>query len=434
MAIIFTFGLLLYYWLVLRRHSKSGSTLAALLWFLYLALGLSGVFIEITDGIKPVFEPNYLAVLLLLACIMLSISGFLRFRTQNIRQIFGVIRGQRIIEFLLIASQLCAMIYFLPFAISSLAGDVNQNRLLLDEKMEIFASYGLLNTAAGAASQLFSSSLVLAFIRLASKENQGRSVFRALLLVFSSLSFVVYILAYVGRDGVVYWLMTAAMIFMVFRGHLAPADRKKITLLGFFGAIILLIPFGIITISRFFDLTQDGGWSPFEYFGAQIHNFSDYSSMERPLTFGLSSFPMFFNAGCTVLGLTCPSWLDIKESIFPLYLSQDKEPWLFGTFVSDLAGDFGSWGALLLIFAFSVLCNYVITGWRFVHSLSLSRLLLVFFLFLIPYWGVFYFRFSISNVYIIVNIAFIGFVAILHRLLLLSSKISNPSDNGVGNV
>ena len=417
MAIIFLSGLFIYYWLVLRQHVRTGSVLAMLLWLLYVGLGASGVFIALTGGISPIFEPNYLSVLVLLAGVILSISGFLRFRAQDISQLFGVIRGQHIIENLLIISQLSAMVFFLPFAISSLSGDANENRLLLNEKMEVMGSYGLINTLAGAASQLFSSSLVLAFIRLASKQNQGRNVFRALLLIFSSLSYVTYILAYVGRDGVVYWLMTSVMIFVLFRRHLDRADRRRVGLLGLLVTVTIMIPFGVITIARFFDADQGAGWSFFEYFGAQIQNFSDYSSMDRPITYGIASFPMFVSGGCAVMGLDCPSFLTIKDAVFDEYLNQGKAPWVFGTFVSDFVGDFGNIGALTFLLVFSMLCTRACSVGGRSNGLSLSRLLLILFLFLIPYWGVFYFRFSIINGFIVVNLAFVIFVGLLQRLI-----------------
>lgn len=416
MAAFFVFGLFAYYWIVLRRHAQKGSTLAILLWFLYVCLGLSGVFIALTGGIQPIFEPNYLSTSVLLIGITLSISGFLRFRVQDISQIFGKIRGQRFIENFLIISQLLAIGYFLPFAISSLIGDVNENRLLLSDKMEVMKTYGLINTLAGAASQLFSSSLVLAFTRLVPKKNQGRSVFRSLLLILSSFSFVIYILAYVGRDGVVYWLMTAIMIFLIFRRHLDPADRRKIVLFGLFIAIVILLPFGVITIARFFDADQGAGWSFFEYFGAQIQNFSDYSSIDRPITLGIQNFPMFVNGGCTVMGLDCSSLSAINDVVSYTYLNQGKAPWLFGTFVSDFSGDFGNIGALAVLLVFSMLCARVCSLGGPKNSFSLPRLLLILFLFLIPYWGVFYFRFSIANGYIVVNLAFIFFVALLQWL------------------
>jgi hypothetical protein len=422
MAIIFTFGLIAYYWIVLQRYAKNGSILSVLLWWIYLFLGLSGIFLYVTGGIEPIYEPNYLAASLLLIFILISISGFLQFRTQYISQIFGAMHGQRIIEFFLITSQLFAIIFFFPFALGSMVGDVNENRLHLAEKMEILGSYGLLNTVAGAASQLFSSSLVMAFIRLASKQNQGRSILRALLLIFASSSYIIYILAYVGRDGIVFWLMTVGMIFLVFRPHLDPAIKKQIAFFGTFCAIVLLIPFALITISRFYVADQGAGWSFFEYFGAQIHNFSDYSSIDRPTTLGVANFPMFIAGSCVSLGLICPAWLDIKDMIFQQYLDQGKVPWQFGTFASDFVGDFGNVGTLIILMFFSFITANVSSGRGPRHIFSLSRLLLVLFLYLIPFWGVFYFRFAISNGFIIVNFAFFLFVLLLQRITFLFWK------------
>lgn len=417
MAALFATGLWVFYFAVLRRRVHRHSALARLLWLEYLFLALSGIFIAATDVLRPVFDPNYWSTLFLLLCILMSIAGFARFRDQDLAQVFRSIRGQKIIEDFLIVAQFIAIVFFIPFALSSLSGDANENRLQLVDKMEELGSFGLLNTFSGAASQLFSSSLVLAFIRLSSKKGQGRNVGRALALVFCSLSYVIYILAYVGRDGVVYWLMTAIMIFLVFRKHLSQADKRNILAFGSLLVILLLIPFVAITIARFFDADLGGSWSLPEYFGAQIHHFSDYSSIDRPLTFGLANFPMFINAGCSVAGINCDLWPDIKEFIFDQYLAQGKEPWLFGTFVSDFVGDFGYMGTFVFILLFSLLCHWICTSYRPKGRLTLPRLLLILFLYLVPYWGVFYFRFSIINGYIIVNLMFIFGIAFLQRFV-----------------
>lgn len=415
MAALFAVGLWLFYFAVLRRKTCRDSTLARLLWLLYLLLALSGIFIAVTDVLRPVYDPNYWSTLFLLLCILLCISGFVGFHDRDISQVVRSIRGQKAIENFLIVAQFISIAFFVPFALSSLSGDANENRLQLADKMEELGSYGLLNTFCGAASQLFSSSLVLAFVRLSSREGRGRHVGRALVLVFCSLSYVIYILAYVGRDGVVYWLMTAIMIFLVFRSHLGKSDKRNLLGFGALLAGLLLIPFLAITVSRFFDADLGGSWSLPEYFGAQIHHFSDYSSIERPLTFGIANFSMFINAGCTVMGLECDLWPSVKELIFDQYLAQGKEPWLFGTFVSDFVADFGYTGALVFVLLFSLLCHWVCTGYKPNRQLTLPRLLLVLFLFLVPYWGIFYFRFSIANGYIVINLIFILWVALLQR-------------------
>lgn len=410
MASFFITGLLIYYWMVLRRQIKKGAVLSGILWVLYFLLGLSGLFIELTDGILPIFKPNYFSTVVLLIGVLLSISGFLNFKRQNILQFNISTRNQNVIEYFLIISQFLAISFFLPFAFASLIGDLNENRLLIKEKIDVLGSYGLLNTFAGAASQLFSASLVLAFIRLSGKKC---NISRAYILIVSSLSYVIYILAYVGRDGIIYWLMTFVVLYFIFRKFLDSSIKKKLLFFIYVLSTLILIPFFIITVSRFADAQISMGWSMFEYFGAQIQNFSDFSSIDRPVTLGLQNFPMFIKAGCDIFNLGCASWIDLREIIFDLYLNQGKAPWVFGTFVSDFVADFGEIGALLFILAFCLLSSYVCKIKDPKQSYSLSRFLLILFLFSIPYWGVFYFRFSIINGYIVVNLFFIFFVMLM---------------------
>ena len=423
MAALFFLGLLTYYLIVVRRHVKDGAVLAGILLLMYAALGVSGIIIAVTEGILPIFKPNYLSVLVLLVGIIFSISGFIRFRTQNISQIFGNIRGQKLIENILICTQFLAIGFFLPFAVSAITGDPNENRLLISDRIESLGSYGMINTLAGAASQLFSVSLVMAFIRLASTKNQGRNSLRASLLILSSLSYVIYILAYVGRDGVVYWIMTSVALYFVFRSYLGRAEKKRIRFFFLIGAIAVLIPFGVISASRFANSDLSLGWSFFEYFGAQIHNFSDYSSIDRPISLGIQNFPMFVSGGCQVMGLDCPSWSNVRDVVFDAYLKQGKAPWVFGTFVSDFVADFGNIGTLIILFVFSRFCSSLCAGGQSGQLYSFARLLLILFLFLIPYWGVFYFRFSIINGYIIVNLLFIFFIALPQYLPALGKKL-----------
>jgi len=415
-AVLFSLGMLLYALVVFRAKLFGGPELAKLLWVVYFALGVSAMVIATTDVLTPVYPPNYVAALFLLLCVLIAISGFLGFHARDIGQAIATVRWQGLIETILIGIQLYSILFFLPFAISSLVGDANENRLDLVNKMEVLGSYGLANTVAGAAAQLFGASLVFAGIRVAQRNGHGRSVLRACLLVMASLSYVVYILAYVGRDGVVYWLMTALAVFLVFRRHISPRLRWKILALGTAIGTVIMVPFIAITLARFVDSEYGSAWSILDYFGSQIHNFSDYSSIDRPMTLGVMNFPIFVGAACSAVGLDCESWESMKDFVFAQYLDQNTQPWLFGTYVSDFVGDFGYFGALGLIATLALLTHALCRTCGGRRPLTLARLLLIMFLFLVPYWGVFYFRFSIVNGYIVVNLAFIYFVWLMQRL------------------
>ncbi len=416
MAALFCLGLLLYFVIAFRGNIGGGPELAKLAWSVYFALGLSAMVISATDVLRPVYPPDYGAALYLLLCVLIGITGFLGFRARDIGPAIASVRGQRLIEGMLIVSQLGATVFFVPFAIMSLVGDANENRLDLANKMELLGSYGIVNTLAGAASQLFGASLIMACIRLARPVRREQNYLRAGLLIFASLSYVVYILAYVGRDGVVYWLMTALAVFVVFRPHL-PADlRRQLVGLGALIGAAMLVPFLAITVARFVDTEHGSAWSILDYFGSQINNFSDYSSIDRPLTLGVMNFPMFIGAACSVVGVDCENLADLKQFIFEQYLAQDKEPWLFGTYVSDFVGDFGYLGTLVLLSLLALLSHALCRTRGGRRPPTISRLLLVMFLFLVPYWGVFYFRFSIVNGFIVVNLAFVAFVWALQRI------------------
>ena len=124
---------------------------------------------------------------------------------------------------------------------------------------------------------------------------------------------------------------------------------------------------------------------------------------------------MFGGALCSAVGTSCDNLADLKEVIFGQYLAQNKEPWLFGTYVSDFVGDFGYLGTLVFLSAVAVLSHYACRTQGGSRPPSISRFLLIMFLFLVPYWGVFYFRWSIINGFIVVNLAFIAFVHFAQR-------------------
>ncbi|MBE7419302.1 MAG: hypothetical protein HS128_16490 [Ideonella sp.] len=415
MAALYCMGMVLFYLFVFRPRGGSRSGPAKLLWWTYLGLGISATVISLSDTLKPTYPPNHFAIAFLLLCVLVSVAGFLRFRNQHVAHALLRIPYQNWVEAVLIVAQSLAIAFFLPFALDSLTGDANEHRLELLDKMEELGSYGVLNTAAGAASQLFAASLLLAFVRLG-RSPARQNTQRALLLVGGSLSYVAYILAYVGRDGIVYWAMTAGLLFVIFRNHLTPRTRRQMIIAGAALAGLMLIPFAIITIARFADSGHGTVWSILDYYGSQINNFSDYSSLERPLTLGTMNFPMFIGGACSLVGATCPNYEDIKEFVFAQYLAQGKEPWLFGTFVSDFVGDFSYEGTLFLLAAFALLCDRMCSTNPQRRPLTLARLQFLVFLFLVPYWGVFYFRFSIINGFIVVNLIFFTVLWLLQRL------------------
>jgi oligosaccharide repeat unit polymerase len=421
-AVLFLAGLLAYYAVFFRtRGPAQDGGLAKLLWFLYLALGVAALFVELTNVLPTAYDPSYKAAAYLLVCILISVSGFLRFKPQDVSGVILTVRGQSLIEAILITVQGFSIAFFSTFALSSIGGDVGANRLELSNKAEVLGSYGVINTVAGAGSHLFMISLVMACIRLCQNRSGRYTLVRPLLLIAASLSYVVYVLAYVGRDGAIYWLMTALMVFLLFRRHMLIKTQRWIVLTGSSISAIILIPIVVITAARFATSEFGANWSVLEYFGTQINNFSDYASIDRPQTYGAMNFPLILQPYCSIFGgLGCENWETIKPYIFDQYLTQGQAPWLFATYVSDFVADFGYAGALVFISLFSMLCHYLCVARDGNGFLSLSRLLLILLCFLTPYWGVFYFRFGIINSFLIVNVGFIVFIWTLQKLYVVN--------------
>jgi hypothetical protein len=415
MAILFIIAIMLYYYIFFKvlKIGKE-SVLVLILFYTYFALGGFSIIFSFSDINESTHYPNYFSTVLLSTSIGIMMLGFSNFKTSYIENIFnGRIRNQKKIENALIIIQLYSISFFLPFALQSMTGDIGDNRLLLEGKANVLASYGIFNTVASAGSHLFTANIVLAACRLNPKRENGRNISRAFILIITSLSYAIYILAYVGRDGVVFWLMNIIMVYLIFSSHLTRSDKKKIQRLLGFIVTIIFIAFFMITISRFSNSDSNISSGILGYFGMQINNYSDYSSIDRPLTYGRLSFPLFYTWGCDFLSLNCQDWISQKEDVFQVYLDQDTAPWMFGTFFSDFDGDFGTFGALILVSIISLISAKVCFCGRTCKTVTFPRLLLIIFLFQIPYWGVFYFRYAAYNSFIVNNLLFILMISIM---------------------
>lgn len=415
MGAMFLFGLLTYYRIRLWRKKLEDGILSKFLCKFYIMLGCSAILIDLFDVMEPITDSSYISTLYLLCCIIIGIDGFINFSNKNLQHLITQRRGIYLIEIFLIVSQLLAIIFFLPFVISALTGDLGENRLMLESRMAELGSHGFINTFAGIVSQLFPFTLVFSAVRLAQGHSRVWDELFAYLLIFASFSYIFYILAYVGRDGVVFWILTFVLVYVIFFPYIPKVRRHRIYSIGLTTGGLMVIPFMMITISRFENWNHGIAWSITEYFGLQINTFSDYFNIDRPLTLGAANFSLFLKMLCEVTSSLCFKWEDIRPGVLEIYLNQGVQPWLFGTYISDFSGDFGYFGAFFLFVFFFCLCRKIAYRPRSDKQMTMSRLLLIIFLFLIPYWGVFYFRYSIANSAILTNLAFIFITYLINR-------------------
>jgi len=369
------------------------------------------------------FEPMaYLSV-----CFIIIFWGFAGFRDRKLISIkIERIFLYRALEYFLLIGGFFSILFFLPFAVTALKGDISLNRNEMVASGSVLANFGIINSICSLMSNLFIVAQVCSFINLI-PINGKRNVYKAYLMLISSLSFVVYVLAYAGRDGVVFWLMSYVFCFLLFRKFLIKSDLKKMKRVSAFVFAIIMIPFLMISISRFSEM--DGGtvWWIINYAGQQLQNFNNHYQIEAPLLYGKHSFPIIYDF-LNFAGFDIGSKFDID--VFQSYfLSEGVEPWVFTTFIGSFIYDFGKIGTLLLLCIMSLVTRKLLKKVTRTGDLEFSNLLIFILLYQSVYWGVFYFRLYVANYYILLIILLcIGFKAVKSsRFSLLYSKAERES-------
>jgi oligosaccharide repeat unit polymerase len=314
-----------------------------------------------------------------------------------------------------------SILFFLPFAVTALTGDISLNRSEMVEYGSMLADFGIINSICSLMSNLFIIAQVCSFINLI-PINGKRNVYKAYLMLLSSLSFVVYILAYAGRDGVVYWLMSYVFCFLLFRNFLVMSDLKRLKRFSVLLFAAIMIPFLMITTSRFSEMTGSIAFWLINYAGMQLQNFNNHYQIEVPLLYGKFTFPIIYDF-LYLVGFDISSKYDIN--IFNSYfLSEGVVPWVFATFIGQFIYDYGKIGTLLFLCIMSLATRKLLKKVMRTGTFEFSNLLIFILLYQTVYWGVFYFRLYVSNYYILFIILLcIGFKAVRSsRFSLLYSK------------
>jgi hypothetical protein len=163
-----------------------------------------------------------------------------------------------------------------------------------------------------------------------------------------------------------------------------------------------MIPFIIISISRFSESKEGTGWNIIRYAGMQINMFNDYYEINAPNTYGRTNFPVFIKM-IESTGIKIKSGPEENER-FSYYLEEGVKPWEFATFISSIMVDFGKTGTLVFLMIVSLITRIIIKKVSKNGIFYFSDLIIFIILYQIVYWGIFYFRQYSTNYYIIFNI------------------------------
>ena len=234
---------------------------------------------------------------------------------------------------------------------------------------------GLTNTIASVSASLYVFALLFFFIYSCMNGNKRRRI----LLLIASISEPLHVMAYVGRDGVVFWLFSFVFLYLLFRPYMPSMSTKPIKKTFIIAAVALLTPFLAITMSRFDTSNIGAQGSLISYLGQGFVNGPLYFSIEDKPIHLWGSFPLVRQ----IFGLREPISLGLVEF-------GEWKSWGFSTFLSSFVSNFGIWGMYLmalLSFAF-----FYILVWHKKNFLNISNIIIYILYFQIFSQGVFYFR------------------------------------------
>lgn len=272
--------------------------------------------------------------------------------------------------------------YFLPISITVMSvADLGDARVMATNDGNQFITPGIINTISSTASSFYNIALILAFIHIAQRGFSKISI----LLIISSLSYVLNVFAYAGRDGVVFWVFAFLMTYIYFKDYINDKSKKWLKYIFISASIIGIALFIAISQDRFGDDMEN---SFITYYGQPYINFCFYCQEGYYYTPG-HDFPLFRE----ILGL--------EEVPRDTWEVGNSSSWTWGTFLRSLIENLGVMWAIILGLIMSTIIGAIIN----VRLNKFSSLFILFMYLQVVSQGVFYFRQSTrgGNLFIIIS-------------------------------
>ena len=382
--------------IILRVYNRSRLHPSILLYGLY---GLEGacalILVLIYNAASNVHVENYTSgVMYLLFALLIYLYPFYSTSNYSINTI-SLPRKNVLMPMIYILTGLSifSIIFFVPIMRTMLTSvnDISYLRQLVALGEHPFLPRSIFNTIAGTSASFYVLQIIFFFIILIDKK---RFSFLSILVLLSSLSYPVYVLAYLGRDGVVFWIISFISCFLLFYKFLPSGIIKKIKKYFYIVSIPLVITFLYITFGRFIvsGLESDIIHTLLDYMGQGPINFSEYFYSDvKKMGYGSGIFTLFFED------------TDVKDLSLE-YERYGIVTWVFKTFIYSINSDFGNiltlFIGLILIILFKILHHNQLSH----GNMSFSFIILFNLFFTIYSQGAFYFRHytNVGNLFIIV--------------------------------
>jgi len=382
---------------IFNRNKKYEWNVTNVLALTYLTSFSLGAIIEYTLPFYRIYDTQAEPMIYLSFAVFLVLVPYMRLHEGKIKYIvINNVKAYRLLESILVYSAILTTPYFLYIAMTSLSGELGANRIL--GQSSVMRTFGLFNSIMSFLPNFYPVFIFYFFVNLSLPVSKKRKQ-RLILSFLASLSYIIYVLAFVGRDGFVLWIMTFLIMSVFFKNFYSIYSRKQIKKIFIIVAILGLIPFVLITISRFSSRIESELVWVIYYGGQSSIAFNDSYIADFPINYGSGSFPLFFNWARS-LGFVNynPNTAVTSQELF---LSSGVQLWTFGTFIKSFLFNFGKVGTIIFLLIMSITNFKLIKKAMRKKQFEFSDFLIFLLLLQIIYHGVFYFRLYSVNLYIV---------------------------------
>ncbi|WP_418140330.1 hypothetical protein NUW46_13405 [Marinobacter sp. MA] len=339
--------------------------------------------------------PSFSALLYLSLALIIYFSPL--FFHQSRKEVKINLIDKNIVLFLcvvLVFGGFYSIIVFFPKASFALRFGAEDLRALTNSGDYSVLSGSIKDTIAVGFSVFFGLSQLLAFLILATKIFGAWSNFCAFSLIFSSSSYIFNSLAFAGRDGVVFWLFSFAFCYVFVRRWVDLKLPKLFWLVLVIFCVLGGGAFILITIDRFNEV-----FFIFAYGAQQVHQFNAQYVIDPPLYHGWNGFR-------EILSLLGVGGEIDRDYHWQYYLNRDVNPWTFKFFIGSIFRDFGKVGTMLFLMVTSLLMWLMLIKKYSQDSVSritsFGQILAIYLYSQVGFMGVFYFKHSALNLYLVV--------------------------------
>ena len=204
---------------------------------------------------------------------------------------------------------------------------------------------------------------------------------KSLSIIFlSSLSAPYYGMTAGGRTQMIYWVLSLIFNVLLFHPYFSSKQKKIIYKVIIIIISVITVYLGIATIARFSDSKWDTGGSLMLYAGQSYINFCHFYDNYQNIGFTLHRIFPFTHE---LLGLIPDDYVNLIKS------KTGYDIGIFYTLLGDLFVDVGKNGMFLYCLIYFLYTKHFLKN----DTLSLSHILLLVPLFMIPLHGVFYYSF-----------------------------------------